>query len=231
MGVKYPVNEKFFVKWGPEMAYVLGYIYADGSLEDASYLRGKYLRVTSTDRKSIVRIRRWMNSEHTIVVQKPSVKHPGKIRYCLRIGSHKLYNNLMIYGLRPRKSLTIQFPEIPPPFLSHYVRGYLDGDGCIYLERGTGSKKQRILKRLSVIFTSGSPGYLKGLEEALRKRLRLSERRIYSSARAFQLRFSTRDSLKICDFLYKGMRKGQYLERKFAVYQHYLELKNGAVVK
>lgn len=49
------------------MAYVLGYLYADGSLENAHYLRGKYIRVTSIDRKSIDNIRKSLKSEHRII--------------------------------------------------------------------------------------------------------------------------------------------------------------------
>ena len=70
MGVKYRVNEAFFDSWTQEMAYVLGYFYADGSLEDASYLRGKYVRVSSVEKYSILRIKKWLSSEHTIVQQK-----------------------------------------------------------------------------------------------------------------------------------------------------------------
>ena len=43
MGLKYPVNEKFFDAWSSEMAYVLGFIFADGSLEDSPNIRGKYI--------------------------------------------------------------------------------------------------------------------------------------------------------------------------------------------
>lgn len=33
MGLKYSVNEKFFDAWNKGMAYTLGYVFADGSLE------------------------------------------------------------------------------------------------------------------------------------------------------------------------------------------------------
>lgn len=45
MGIKYKVNEDFFNEWSHKMAYILGCYYADGSLEDATYLRGKYIRM------------------------------------------------------------------------------------------------------------------------------------------------------------------------------------------
>jgi hypothetical protein len=49
MGIKYKVDSNFFKTWTPSMAYILGFITADGSLENAAYLRGKYLRICSSD--------------------------------------------------------------------------------------------------------------------------------------------------------------------------------------
>ena len=53
MGIKFSVNEKFFDVWSLEMSYVLGFLYADGHLEDSPYIRGKYVRVINTDRDRI----------------------------------------------------------------------------------------------------------------------------------------------------------------------------------
>ena len=80
------------------MAYVLGYIYADGSLDDSSYMRGKYIQITSTDEDSIQRIKNWLSSEHKIN-KKRSNFIGGKICFVLRIGSHKIYNDLFRLGL------------------------------------------------------------------------------------------------------------------------------------
>jgi len=174
MGIKYNINSHFFKEWNNEMAYVLGYWYADGSLENAEYIRGKYIRVTSVDLKTIEKIKKWFRSEHPIVVLLPTKLHPGKIRYFLRIGDHILYGDLIRLGLYPNKSLTIIFPKIPKDFLSDFVRGYLDGDGCVFFHSSPGITKKRIVKRLSVIFTSGSFDFLMGLCETLGKKLALS---------------------------------------------------------
>ncbi len=213
------------------MAYLLGYLYADGSLTDAPYMRGKYTSVTSTDRIMLERMREWMGSEHTITPLRHDVKYPGKPRYTLRIGSHKIFDDLTRLGLYPNKSLTIPFPNVPSSYLAHFIRGYLDGDGCIYLEMGTGKRGQRILKRLSTIFTSGSRNFLCGLEEVVRARLELQKRKISVSHRSFQLRYSTHDSIILCTFLYRRVPHHLYLERKRAVMRRYLRMRNGAVVK
>jgi hypothetical protein len=91
MGVKYNVNEKFFDSWNTRMAYILGYLYADGHILNAPYMRGKYVSVTSIDRDSIERIRDWMASKHTITKRAShwengkQVAYSGTSRYPLGI--------------------------------------------------------------------------------------------------------------------------------------------------
>lgn len=225
MGLKYSVNETFFDTWTPESAYVLGYLYADGSLEDAPYLRGRYIRVTSVDKESIERIKRLLSSQHTIVEQSPS-GYGRKQRYLLRIGSHKLYLSLINRGLTLRKSLTMKFPSLPREILRDFVRGYFDGDGGTYLEIGRGSKGQPIIKKLVTVFTSGSDNFLRGLAQELTVATGVKTTRVLNSRRSFQLRYNTKDSLKLFDFLYKEVQDDLYLDRKLQVFLKYLKLRS-----
>jgi hypothetical protein len=225
VGIKYAVNEKFFEEWSPEMAYILGYIYADGSLEDASYLRGKYLRLLSTDRITIERIRALMKSEHTIVVSQPTEKHPGKTSYFIRIGSHKIYDDLIKLGLYPNKSLTIELPTIPWKYIADFTRGYLDGDGCIYLEKINRSYGTTA-RGLRVIFTSGSKLFLEELARILHARCEIRLRNLTYGQRAFRLSYSTKDSIILLNFLYEDAPIGLFLDRKYEKFQQYLSLRN-----
>ena len=231
MGIKYRVNELFFTKWKPEMAYVLGYLYADGNLEDASYLRGKYVRVTSTDKSSIVKIKKLLGSQHKIIERVSQIvnfsfqnkQYKSSPSYLLRIGSHALYNSLTELGLYPNKSLTVKFPKIPAYFLPHFIRGYFDGDGCVYLEMGRGIKGQKIIKRLSVIFTSGSLDFLNGLQKQLKEAQKLNGR-IYCGNRAYRLRYTTSEATQFFPFMYLGSND-IYLKRKFNIFKSYFNLR------
>jgi hypothetical protein len=40
-------------------------------------------------------------------------------------------NSLEKIGMTPNKSLTLEFPNIDESLYSHFIRGYMDGDGCI----------------------------------------------------------------------------------------------------
>lgn len=225
MGVKYKIDSNFFKKWGNEMAYVLGYFYADGSLTDADYLRGKYISVSSIDLDTIIRIKKYLKSEHKIVTCKASTC-AGHRRYLLRIGDHKLYNDLMELGLYPNKSLTVGFPDnIPHIFLSDFIRGYFDGDGCVYIWKSKGKTQPIILRKLQVIFTSGSKRFLVGLAQALFSELVLNQKIVYKGHRSFELRYSTGDSVKLFKFLYNNKNRALFLRRKYTKFLEYFELR------
>lgn len=209
------------------MAYLLGYFYADGSMEDASYLRGKYIRVTSVDKSSIEKIRDWLGSEHTVVIRKPDSRYPkSKLRYLLRIGDATLYNDLTRLGLYPNKSLTIKFPTIPKRYLADFVRGYFDGDGCVHLYKTRGKNGQQIVRKLMIIFTSGSLDFVQGLCDALKTQLKLQKTLVNKGTGAYQLRYATHDSIKIFKFLYQKAVPGIYLERKFEIFKYYFSIRD-----
>ena len=235
MGIKYRVNEDFFKTWAPEMAYALGFIAADGSLEDASYLRGKYLRVCSSDLEILKKIKVIMHSEHTIVVIKPrecviaGKKYISRQKYMLRIGSHEIYNDLLRLGITPRKSKTINLPKIPLEIMAHFLRGYLDGDGCVSFY----NKK----KRLSVTFTSGSNLFLEQLSKVISFVLGGGSHGVFRNKRAFQVKYSTREAIPLLRYIYSDCTNELYLERKYKIFLEFLKLYpkwqdyNGAVPK
>jgi hypothetical protein len=229
MGIRYRVNENYFTRWSHQMAYVLGYLYADGSMEDASYIRGKYVRVSSTDKDTILAIKVLLESDHAIV---ESVPKKGKKQFLLRIGNTPLYNSLIEIGLYPNKSLTIKMPPVPEVFLPDFVRGYFDGDGCVSLYRTKGVFGQEIIHKLTIIFTSGSFDFLEQLCNTLHTRLKLRQHKIYRSDKSFQLRYSTEDSIKIFEFLFQDYQcDWYYLQRKFQIFKYYFQKKPKRVTR
>lgn len=221
MGIRYSIDEDFFEKWSQEMAYVLGFLYADGSLEDAEYIRGKYIRVTSIDQEIIIKIKRLLNSEHRIVVLVPASSNRN-VRYFLRIGNQRIYKRLTFLGLKPKKSLKMKFPKVPQVYLNAFIRGYFDGDGCVMLEKR--KKKDRIaIIRIKIAFTSGSRIFLEDLEKRLRGSIPLKESKIYNSHRSFQLCYSSEGSLKLFKFFYRDISDSLFLERKFQIFREYFK--------
>lgn len=224
MGIKYDINENFFDEWDPSMAYLLGLIYADGSLEDSPYIRGKYLRFSSTDLELVTTLKKLIEAEHPIT-ELPSPTSRHQQRYFIRIGSHWLYNQLEKLGLTPKKSLTMRLPLIPSEFFGDFVRGYFDGDGCVYVEKTSKEGGVTQIRRLQTIFVSGSKQFLIEMGKELQSVLALQSIPLNTHHRAFELRYSTSASIKIFKLLYRTTSPEAKLERKFAKFGEYFTLK------
>lgn len=221
MGIKYKIDNSFFKNWTNKMAYVLGFVYADGSLEDAPYLRGKYLRICSRDKEILKKIKTVMGSEHKIVTvnSRPCVirnqRYISKEQYYVRIGSHEIFDDLVGLGVTPHKSKTIGMPQVPLKLLPDFIRGYLDGDGCINVYK----KK----KRLSVTFTSGSKLFLDQLSRAIGVTLGLKAHNVFENKNAFQIKYSTREATPLLAFLYADCNSELFLERKHSIFSGFIE--------
>ena len=205
------------------MAYLLGYIYADGNILDCSYIRARYLQIVSIDKMSLIRIRSLLNSKHKITKHKPTYIG-GKSVFRLKIGSHKIYDDLFKFGLHPSKSLDMKFPDIPRVFLGHFLRGYFDGDGCVYLEKYKSTKSKIIVKRIKIIFTSGSKIFLTKMLSKI-STLTKNNGAIYDSKRSFQLVFNSNDVIQIFKIIYKGAGKNTFFMRKFHKFNEYFKMK------
>ncbi|NCO23280.1 hypothetical protein COW09_01330 [bacterium (Candidatus Moisslbacteria) CG12_big_fil_rev_8_21_14_0_65_36_11] len=92
------------------------------------------------------------------------------------------------------------------------------------VQKAKGIVKPIVIKKLSVIFTSGSPDFLEKLGMILKNQLGLCYKKLYDGNRAFQLRYGRGDSVKIFKFLYKPCSQRLYLKRKFDIFNNYFKL-------
>src|SRR5579872_2803011 len=112
---KYSINSLFFRTWSHEMAYVLGFITADGNVQQTK--KGYHVDIACDDIDVIEKIKQHLNSS-TPTRQKP--RFNGKISYSLRFSDKSIYYDLLKLGITPRKSLTIKPPHIPSKYLWDY---------------------------------------------------------------------------------------------------------------
>ncbi len=219
-------NEDFFKKWSPEMAYVLGFFTADGNM--IKNKRGAhFVSFYNTDRELLEKVKFNLKSDLKISARKINPKYPNhKQSYVLQIGSKEMFNDLLCLGMTPNKSLTIRMPVVPKKILSHFLRGYFDGDGHVSVS--TYQKRDRKNKSTNIItgFTSGSKKFLKGLWKVLRKQGIIEGGTLYHTL-GYHLCFSTHDSLRLYNFMYQK-EKDLYLERKKSIFEHYFEKILGA---
>lgn len=219
-------DQNFFKIWTSKMAYILGFIYADGSIIDArKSSRTCYTSIKINDLDLLKDIKEAVHSEHKITIRKPQkviIRGKGYIQaqsYGLRFGSKIMFQDLIEKGVRPRKSLRIQFPQIPLKYLHDFIRGYFDGDGCASLY--VPQYKERPV--FSIIFTSGSKRFLQSLDSIIQTALNIScNITVYKNSGAFRLKYQGASAVKVCLFMYGDITNSIYLKRKYKKFEKYL---------
>lgn len=216
------VNKDFFKLWSPEMAYVLGFIFADGYIQVNS--RGSsYFCLDSTDREIILSIRKVLGSNHKIRKRLRGVKNPKwKDSYILQIGGVGFVEDLKKFGVIKNKSLIVLFPKVPRSFLGHFIRGYFDGDGCVHLGRYFRKDRNSWKWQFSVNFTSGSKKFLVGLWKSLGQYVHGG--RIGRKTRGYELVFSQADSIALFKLMYDNIPANLFLRRKFDIFRRAIKV-------
>ena len=134
---KQNVDINFFRNHSPQMAYVLGCFASDGGMFVNSG-GSKYTQFVSTDKAFLKNIKKLLRSNHKISKKKHNVKSWNDC-YLMQIGSKDLFNDLEKFGFTPNKSKCLSMPNISNALFKHFVRGYFEGDGCVWY--GTYDKK------------------------------------------------------------------------------------------
>ncbi|MCL5407033.1 MAG: LAGLIDADG family homing endonuclease [Patescibacteria group bacterium] len=205
------VDEEFFTKWSPNMAYILGFFAADGCLTINSKRNNKYIEFVSTDKEIIENIKKCLKSNHKIGLRIGKVN--CKDAYRLQIGSKKIFQDLVRIGFMPNKSNVMQFLTVPAKFLSHFVRGYFDGDGHSNFCHFKRKNRPSLGKALLSGFTSGSKDFLQELQLILQKNAQLTLGTLCFHL-GYRLAYASKDSNKLFKFIYKDCEKSLYIVRK-----------------
>ncbi|HMO77950.1 MAG TPA: hypothetical protein PKA42_03570 [Candidatus Paceibacterota bacterium] len=213
-------DRAFFKEWTPDMAYILGFLYADGNIVETK--RGNYyIAIYSADELLLKAMRRAMKSEHKIAGRHSTT---GSV-YRIQIGSTEWFSDLVKLGLTPNKSRRMTLPSVPAHFFGDFVRGYFDGDGNVWV--GFVHKERKTaLKVIQVAFTSGSAAYLKSLHLVL-KQHGISGGSLYQpkSGNYARLALSVSDALKLYKIMYNSHHK-LYLKRKKSVFEEFVKLRS-----
>lgn len=213
------VNESFFEEWTEDMAYVLGYFVADGCVFVNS--RGShYLEFDSTDKELIEKVKKILDSQNKIGIRKRPDKN-WKDSYRIQIGSKKMFADLKELGFGPRKTDNLKFPQVPKRYISRFVRGYFDGDGCVFFKDYTEKDKNDLRVILSSSFRSNSHQFLIDLKNNLQRHARLRGGSITEKERGTELSYSKKDSIRLFEFMYRRATSDKFLERKYRTFQSF----------
>jgi hypothetical protein len=203
---KRSVNENFFDEYNfsPSMFWILGLLYADGNLEKSRPV----FSLSQRESSGLKKVLKLMNSNANIAFKeakryKSSVS--GKI-YSFKIWNKKIYERLLQLGLRPDKSYTMSFPDIPIKFLNHFIRGCFDGDGLFYQNRFDGSVIAK--------YSSSSLNFISSIAKILEKELNITIN-INKKNKSYFFLLRKNSMKRLVEYLYKNATSDMYFSEKY----------------
>ena len=201
------IDEDFFKNWSKEMAYIFGFWIADGNI----YEKKNKISFSSKDYNLMNIIKLKLKADHKIYKSKDDI-------FQLSVGNKRMYRDILNLGGIPRKSLIIQFPEVPDNYLSVFVRGYFDGDGSFYV-----SKMNKKYEYLAASFT-GNLDFLTVLNNKLKEiginstgLCQMHKNQYGHSDRIYSLSYFNKKAIILGDYIYQNSENLR-LERKFNIY-------------
>lgn len=206
----YTIDVNFFDKIDTSnKAYILGFLYADGYVNEKKYII--QVGLNKKDTSVLEFIQRELNTITPIREQKN-----GNVLY---LNSKQLVKSLVKLGCHQAKTFTLKFPtedQVPKYLLSHFIRGYIDGDGCIYNHKR---------KRTTSIHVTGNNYFITELNSQLINILKLESGKLKELPKSLGisvLSFYKRKTVTLLkNYLYKDA--SFFLERKyekFLTYDH-----------
>lgn len=116
----------------PVKAYLLGWLASDGNVKaDGNCIR---LRIAAEDEAILQLARDEFAPLHGITYYR--TPYGKKLMASFVVTSGSMKQDLTQLGVTPNKSLTLQYPPIPPYLDSSFILGYFDGDGSLFRESG-----------------------------------------------------------------------------------------------
>lgn len=118
-----------------EKAYWLGFLYADGCV--SSYNNTVSLDLKGGDVGHLEKFRNFLNLKREIKMGISTCNGKQFPRCRLNVTDKHFHDTLISKGCIPNKSLVLKFPNksifSSTNLIIHFIRGYVDGDGCVYL--------------------------------------------------------------------------------------------------
>lgn len=116
-------------------AYILGFIWADGSLSES----GVEITQKDSDAGILVDISRKLFAGEDLTVLKKGAVGNAEPQHSLTINSKEFVSYLLSLGgiCVGKKSNKIEFPKIPFEYIDSFLCGFFDGDGSIRQGRGS----------------------------------------------------------------------------------------------
>jgi hypothetical protein len=212
----YAFDENYFDSIDtPDKAYILGIFASDGcNMERYGYFS---IGLQERDKDVLEKIQTRIGSNHPLYFRDKELCKPSMINgkvvkqsqnaWILQIGNQHACEMLAKHGIMENKTHALQFPDwMDDALLSHYIRGYMDGDGSISRT-----------KNKSAVRFYGRCEFLLGIQNVLKDKLNITMK-IKPHNSIYELYTQTKqECCDILDYLYKNATL--YMDRKYNIYQ------------
>lgn len=215
------LTTKYHMTWQPfhnvntqEQAYWLGFVYADGTISSGPSRYTLELQISDKDIKHIYVFRDFINTQPATHVSVRTVNTNFKpngirtVRCC--VNDVHMIQDLISLGCTPKKSLTKQFPyQLPNKLWNHFIRGYFDGNGCVFKSQG----------QTSFCFTSSFQMCNDISDILLKENVIHNRTKIKETGKAYSVRFGGNiQSRRFFHYIYDDA--SVYLIRKYNVFKN-----------
>ena len=124
----YPIDETYFEEIDTsDKAYILGLLYSDGWM----CTNRKQIRLKLTDIDLLEKVKEKLNYDKPLT-NNTKTKESHKEAKTLIICNGKIYDDLIKLGCYTNKTFNCSLPKLNDIFMGDFIRGFFDGDGCIY---------------------------------------------------------------------------------------------------
>jgi hypothetical protein len=204
---KYPINTDYFDDIGPDQAYILGLLWADGNhkIKDNKIV----LVLQESDKHILESIRENLGSTKPLYEIKPKEAHHHTL-WQFSFSDPKISHRLELLGFVLKKERP--FPlwldkELHP----HFIRGIIDGDGCVSVDT----------KRIEI---AGNPVVMEKIRNIFIAELGLGKNVLQNKSKdgsCVSLTYKGQGNLqKLYDWLYQ--KEGLHLFRKKEAFEEAL---------
>lgn len=219
---KYQCDSDYFAKIdNEEKAYWLGFIYADGYLSKTQYKSDVFgIALSKIDLPHLERFKKDIGFNGPILGYTSSKGYSLHTEYVrITIRDQKVCQDLEKCGVFYHKTNILQFPDdsiVPNDLVSHFIRGYFDGDGCFTYHINANGKL------MSSIKICGTPKFLTELKKHIPLRnqnMQLYQRNPASIVRSLDFG-GNKQTIRVMQYLYANA--SVYLLRKHEKFNAFL---------
>lgn len=182
------------IAWSNNFAYGVGLLATDGCLSSDN----RHIEFSSKDKERVANFKECFRITNRITLKRRGT-FPKTQCYRVQFGNVKLYDFLIKIGLYPHKSHTLRELKIPKKFFADFLRGVIDGDGCIdYFMHSESEEKQ-----FRIRIASASRNFFEWLSYMLSGLLHI-KRNIQCTSKYCQLCYYKKAFRRLVKFIYLG---------------------------